>query len=138
MTATIRTRRAIAPLLATLAVGLVPATASAEEIDTGQKVRGPGTACLGNNAENDNVKVCFQEDGEYLYVKDKAADGRSAYGQIAGRDRHCRNLHGKGTWVRCNFSFDEGSTVTFRGYTKDNTGRINFTRNETPYTSDLA
>ena len=35
-------------------------------------------------------------------------------------------------------STKNGQPVTFRGYTKDNEGRINITRNETPYTQDLA
>ena len=95
-------------------------------------------ACQGNNAENDSVKVCFHPDGEWLYVQDKDADGRSAYGQISNRDRHCRNPCGKGAWVRCNYSFTDGHTVAFRGYTRDNEGAINIMRNETPYTADLA
>ncbi|PTL54864.1 hypothetical protein [Paraconexibacter algicola] len=131
--------RCTTALLTTLAVGLVPVSvASAEEVQIGQKVKGPGKTCAGNVAENDNVKVCFRRDGEYLYVQDKAADGRSAYGQLADRDRHCRNPYGKGTWVRCDYSYREGSTVAFRGYTRDNEGSINIMRNETRYTSELA
>lgn len=125
-------------LAATAALAIVPAGASAEEIEIGQKVPGPGSACKGNNAVNDSVKVCFQPGGEWLYVKDKDADGRSAFGEIANRDRRCRNPYGKGTWVRCNYSYPDGHTVTFRGYTRDNEGAINIMRNETRYTSDLA
>jgi len=124
-------------VLAALVVGVAPATASAE-IVIGDRVGSPGDACDGNNAENDNVKVCFQQDGEWLFVKDVAADGRSAYGEIENRDRICRNLYGQGTWVRCNYSFREGSAVTFRGYTKDNEGSANLIRNLTTWTADLA
>jgi hypothetical protein len=125
-------------VLAVLMAGATPAAAFAEEIVTGEKVKGPGTACEGNNASNDHVKVCFQPDGEWIYVRDQDSDGRSAYGQVFGRDRHCRNPHGNGTWARCNYSFREGSGVTFRGYTKDNGGWPNPKRDETFYTTDLA
>ena len=40
--------------------------------------------------------------------------------------------------MRCNYSFHEGSRVTFRGYTRDNEGSINLMRDETHWTSDLA
>lgn len=126
-------------VLAALVAGAAPAAASADEVVvTGEKVRGPGTACEGNNASNDHVKVCFQPDGEWIYVRDQDSDGRSAYGQVAGRDRHCRNPYGDGTWVRCNYSFREGTGVSFRGYTKDNGSWPNPKRNETYYTVDLA
>lgn len=37
-------RTTLLPLLfATLTIGLVPSTASADEVDTGARVRGPGT-----------------------------------------------------------------------------------------------
>jgi len=55
--------------------GATPAAASAEEIVTGEKVKGPGTACEGNNVSNDHVKVCFQPDGEWIYVRDQDSDG---------------------------------------------------------------
>src|SRR5687768_14066345 len=125
--------------LAALVAGAVPAAASADEVVvTGDKVKGPGTACEGNNVSNGHVKVCFQPDGEWIYVRDQDSDGRSAYGQVSGRDRHCRNPYGDGTWARCNYSFREGSGVTFRGYTKDNGGWPNPKRDETYYTTDLA
>ncbi len=137
---TARVRRGVVPVLiaAAVAVGAAPGVASAEEIEIGQKVRGPADACTGNDVSNDNVRVCFRSDGEWLYVQDREADGRSAYGQIANRDRHCRNPYGQGTWVRCNYSFREGSPVSFRGYTRDNEGRINLMRNETIWTAKLA
>lgn len=131
--------RTVASLVAAVAAaGLtVPAAASAGET-IGKKVRGPAGACKDNWVTNDNVQVCFHPRGEYLFVKDKASDGRSAYGEITSRDDVCRNPYGAGTWVRCNYSFREGSPVTFRGYTQDNEGSINWKRNETTYTSRLA
>jgi hypothetical protein len=137
-TAITRRRLSLSLVVAALAVGAAPSAASADVFVIGEKVSGPGTACNGNNASNDHVKVCFQPDGEWLYVKDANADGRSAVGQISGRDRICRNPNGVGTWVRCNYSFREGSVVTFRGYTRDTEGLVNWDRDETPYTSDLA
>lgn len=131
-------RLAAVPLAAALALALTAGPAAAEQIEVGKKVRGPGHACKGNHASNDHVTVCFASKGEWLYVKDGEADGRSAYGQIIGRDRHCRNPYGAGTWVRCNYSFREGSVVTFRGYTRDSGAWPNPMRNETLYTSKLA
>ena len=125
-------------VLAALALAAAPSAASADGVDIGQKVRGPGNACQGNSVGNDSVKVCFQPDGEYLYVKDKDADGRSAYGDMMSGYDDCRNPYGKGTWVRCNYAFREGTPVGFRGFTKDNEGRINWTRDETEWTQDLA
>ena len=125
-------------IVAALATGVAPATASAEEIVIGEKVTGPGYACRRQQRENDNVKVCFQPDGEWIYVRDMKTDGRSAYGEVEGRDRVCRNPHGQGAWARCNYSFREGSRVAFRGFTRDNEGRINLKRNETLWTYELA
>ena len=125
-------------IVAALAVGVAPATASADEIVIGEKVGSAGDACDGNNAANGHVKVCFQPDGEWLYVRDAAADGRSAYGLVWGRDRVCRNPHGEGTWARCNYSFREGNSVKFKGYTRDNEGAINLFRDHTAWTLDLA
>ena len=63
-------RHVFLSLIATaLVAGVAPATASADEIVIGEEVPYPGDACLGNNAENDNVKVCFQPDGEWIYVE---------------------------------------------------------------------
>lgn len=133
-----RLHRLTVPLVAVAAAGLTaPSAASAGET-IGQKVRGPQGACKDNWVSNDSVRVCFHPRGEHLYVQDRDADGRSAYGEITSRDDVCRNPYGAGTWVRCNYSFREGTNVFFRGYTQDNEGRINWKRNETPYTSRLA
>lgn len=40
--------------------------------------------------------------------------------------------------MRCNYSYREGSTVGFRGYTRDNECSIDIMRNETRRTADLA
>ena len=52
--------------------------------------------------------------GDYVYLKDECADGRSAVAQVTfpynGTNYHrmCRNSHGNGTWARCNFNWPEG------------------------------
>jgi hypothetical protein len=128
-------------VVAALALGAAPATASAEEIVIGERVSGPGDACHGgNNASNSHVTVCFQPYGEWLYVKDGDDDHRSAFGEIENRDRVCRNKNGQGTWVRCNYSFGEGDIVVFRGWTRDAPGDpwAGLTLNRTGWTADLA
>ena len=46
------------------------------------------------------------------------------------------NPYKQGSWVRCNYSFREGSAAGFR--TRDNEGRINLMRDETRWAIDLA
>ena len=59
--------------------------------------------------------------GDYVYVYDDCKDGRSAIAAITGHEdghfhkRYCRNLHGKGTWARCNFDWPEGSAKNLIG-----------------------
>lgn len=131
--------RRIAVVTAVVVAGsLAPATsASAETLGT--VVKGPGTACANSSAWNTHVKVCYQTDGDYLYVYDGAADGRSAWGTIRSPERRqCRNAAGNGTWVRCNFNLEkDGSRLLFVGHTRDNEGIFNPDRNVTEDAEDV-
>jgi len=69
---------------------------------------------------NHNTTVCIKYDGDIVYVRDGAADGDSALGEIysnAGsiRQRICRNPYSAGTWARCNFDWVEATTHTVYG-----------------------
>lgn len=124
-------RLAAAALTALVLTTLAAAPASAAD-RTGTRVSGPSGACSNAQASNTNVTVCYQAAGDYLYVKDGEADGRSAYGYFHTFSRdHCRNPYGAGTWVRCNYDLPEDFRIIYQGYTKDNEGAINIKRNFT-------
>lgn len=114
-----------------VALGAAPASAA---VRVGTLVSGPNGACADTSASNSHVTVCYQADGDYLYVKDGDNDGRSAYGYFTwggeGRDE-CRNPYGQGTWVRCNYDLVEGWRIMYQGYTQDNQGAINIKRDWT-------
>jgi len=125
---------------ATLVVGMGVSPASAS-VRNGTLVSGPNGACADTSASNSHVTVCYQADGDYLYVKDGEADGRSAYGFFTwggdGRDE-CRNPYGAGTWVRCNYDLVENQRIMYQGYTKDNEGTFNITRDWTNEANEWA
>jgi len=59
-----------------------------------------------------STSVCVDYSGDYVYVRDGKADGFAAMAQIIVDEgsvytRFCRNNHGYGTWVRCNFNWAE-------------------------------
>jgi hypothetical protein len=107
--------------LAALVGAAAPATA---DIRIGTQVSGSAGACADTSASNGHVTVCYQADGDYLYVKDGDSDGRSAYGYFTwpGDRDTCRNPYGYGTWVRCNYDLPEGMRIMYQGYTQDNGG----------------
>ncbi|MFJ6198198.1 hypothetical protein [Micromonospora sp. NPDC092111] len=57
--------------------------------------------------------VCIKYAGDIVYVWDGSSDGNSAMGSVSTPDagdvsgRWCRNLHGAGTWAKCNFDWVE-------------------------------
>ncbi len=107
-----------------LTAGISPASAA---VRIGTQVSGPNGACADTSASNSHVKVCYQATGDYLYVKDDAKDGRSAYGSFTWPDNKdtCRNPYGNGTWVRCNYDLPENMRIMYLGYTQDNEGTFN-------------
>lgn len=59
-------------------------------------------------------------DGDYLYVRDECKDGKSAileWRLVSDTSRRwiCRNSHGYGTVVRCNFDWPETSGILIPG-----------------------
>ncbi|MEO6500909.1 MAG: hypothetical protein ABIQ09_03255 [Jatrophihabitantaceae bacterium] len=105
---------------------VAPAQA-AESFQVGTLVSGPDGACTKYMAANTHVKVCFAAYGEKLYVQDRAADGRSAIGELTFSTVGCRNKYGSGTWVRCDYNIPEGWHTTMIGSTRDFEGIINRT-----------
>jgi len=72
--------------------------------------------------------VCFVPHGDYFYVKDLLADGKSAVAywvlQDGTRTGACRNSRGANRWGRCNKSFSESSKLTLRAGTYDANTKI--------------
>lgn len=133
----------LAALVATglMAIGAPTTAVAADDVKIGTRVAGPNGACAdGQNANNSHVRVCFKAYGEKLYVKDKAQDGRSAYGryEYPYNLKTCRNRSGNGTWVVCDYSIPEGRQVKFRGYTRDNEGTFNWIRDRTSWAYDFS
>ena len=61
-----------------------------------------------------STTVCILYNGDDMYVRDGQKDGLSAMGFLQSGGtitvRICRNKHGYGTWVKCNFSWPESGT----------------------------
>lgn len=77
--------------------------------------------CMTASLSYGSTSVCVDYDGDYVYVRDGRADGYAAIGYVGSAngvsDRFCRNNHGYGTWVRCNFDWVEaGSHSASGGY----------------------
>ncbi|MGH3648116.1 MAG: hypothetical protein ACRDTM_13205 [Micromonosporaceae bacterium] len=71
-----------------------------------------------------HVRICIKWEGDYVYVKDKVSDGRSAVAEVYGpvstwepRSLYCRNPYGTGTWARCNFDWPENNYYDLVAYT---------------------
>jgi hypothetical protein len=66
-------------------------------------------------AKKRGARVCYQERGDKLWVKDTRKDGNSAVGKwevrIDRRRGYCRNRHGVGSWGVCNEQFHEGIAI---------------------------
>jgi hypothetical protein len=94
------------------------------------------------SVENSHVKVCFEKDGDIFWIKDKAADGRSAMVKfnISTTDRRgsCRNPYGVGSWAYCDYNFLEGHGVSFQGYTLDHEGNFNFEHDHTNWKTECS
>lgn len=61
-----------------------------------------------------NTTACIKYNGDLVWVKDTAKDGHSSVTAIyrfdgKGHKYVCRNRAGAGTWVRCNFDWQEGN-----------------------------
>lgn len=69
--------------------------------------------------------VCVEPTGDYMWVRDGQADGKSGLGRTKEAFEHgtpvwyCRNKMGAGTWGYCNVDWIEGTIVSVRGGTYD-------------------
>jgi hypothetical protein len=69
--------------------------------------------CIGNDH---GAYACFQPYGDKVWVKDTTANGMSAaavWKTSYGREGVCMNIHGKGTWVACNYEMRENRFIRF-------------------------
>jgi hypothetical protein len=67
------------------------------------------------------VKLCFEQEGDDVWVKDTERDGKSALvrWRVGSRVGECRNAHGAGTWHECTYDFEESVTFLWDQYTYD-------------------
>nr|WP_301251540.1 hypothetical protein [Streptomyces somaliensis] len=135
-----------AAAVATLLLAAAPATAEDPVADVPEWTVAPGTdqsdATTGTRAPMSSSslppdswcvstygsKVCFQHDGDVVWVLDTASDGMSAIGGVYtdyGRaPEACRNKSGYNTWVKCDKDYDESGNVRLRALRYDgDTGR---------------
>ncbi|GGR88775.1 hypothetical protein GCM10010169_36300 [Micromonospora fulviviridis] len=118
---------------ATVGVFALPSAAMAEDnyyktceydyvsCQTGVAVGLPQGECMTTTLAYAYTSICVDYDGDYVYVRDGKADGYAAMGYVGSAngvsDRLCRNNHGYGTWVRCNFDWVEaGAHSASAGY----------------------
>lgn len=121
-------------LLATVAINMVTATAAQAAVwKAGVKVSKPNwsswpgvtpiVSSYVGSAQcdyGDNATAVAKRVGDYLYVRDDCADGRSAVAKVTiisgsntGDAYVCRNSHGNGTWARCDFNWPENVGMSF-------------------------
>lgn len=116
---------AAAVIASVLAVIAIPAAAYAgtnvwqDGVQVSHSLQGgPSTETVGDRAVAGCGYVAqaeVQKSGDYVFVADFCADGRSAVAKVriynkSGSDyddKVCRNKSGKGTWVRCNWDWIE-------------------------------
>ena len=61
---------------------------------------------------NPDGTLCVKRYDDIVWLRDDKADGHSFVYRMYRTDnkgdaRTCRNPHGRGTWARCNFDWDE-------------------------------
>ncbi|WP_435124440.1 hypothetical protein [Micromonospora tulbaghiae] len=99
------------PSLASGDLYFVGCEGSYASCQTGVRVSLAEGVCTGASASYGATIVCVDYNGDYVYVKDNDADGRSAMARIDSERgvayRYCRNTHGAGSWARCNFDWSE-------------------------------
>ncbi|MEY2245310.1 hypothetical protein AB8A21_20720 [Streptomyces sp. BF23-18] len=107
--------------------GASPA-AAADAFQLGTRTSGPSSAasCVG---DIDKARVCFDPNGDKIYVYDGDADSASAVADWQNwkhwndnsvyRSGQCVNSEGAGTWVVCNKDFYEEGLVLLTARTYD-------------------
>ncbi|MFJ4714623.1 hypothetical protein [Streptomyces sp. NPDC088785] len=110
-------------LVTGLALAAAPASATESVKQTAKKGSGPpsGAQC----SVGKGVTVCFQKDGDRIWVLDKQEDGHHAVGGWGFAngdsdvwDYECHDYAGKaGGWTYCGWAdtIPESATITFRG-----------------------
>jgi hypothetical protein len=100
------------------ALMLIGAQAASADMDRAKPGNYPGGLPCTSNA--DGAIACFQARGDKVWVKDTAADFRSAVGVIHAyrapgdwEKDSCRNKLKAGSWGYCNYQFKEDHQVTW-------------------------
>ncbi|MFJ8694255.1 hypothetical protein [Streptomyces roseolilacinus] len=139
--ATRRTVLGAVAAAATLLLAATPATAEDtiadapewtvdQGTDQGEDTTGTKTPLASSSLPPDSwcvatygSKVCFQHDGDVIWVLDTASDGMSAIGGVYtnyGRaPEACRNKSGYNRWVKCDKDYAESGSVRLRALRYD-------------------
>ena len=96
-----------------------------------------GQGCQGNEVSNNSyVHVCFERDGDVIWVHDDQADGERAVGHLVVRSGHyfCHNAAGAGVrWEGCSFSSQTAETETVLYFGTTRNGQYGQDNNETSW-----
>jgi hypothetical protein len=106
-----------------VAAAALPSTASAQDYEWDKATPGDppsGMECVGTSRS----EVCFETEGDEIWVQDEKRDGRSALAAWAvdGRFGYCRNWSGYSSWAVCNKNFPEYTDVEFLAGTYNKSG----------------
>ncbi|MDT9686649.1 hypothetical protein RND61_31985 [Streptomyces sp. TRM76323] len=121
---------AATPATAEDAVADAPEWTVAQGADQGEATTGTQTPMASSSLPPDSwcvatygSKVCFQHDGDVIWVLDTASDGMSAIGGVYtdyGRaPEACRNKSGYNRWVKCDKDYAESGNVRLRALRYD-------------------
>jgi hypothetical protein len=112
-----RIKRSIPIAVVATALLAVALPATAPSAAGGERVAAKAAAhkrvCVGNDA---GAYVCWQAYGDHFSIKDTTHNGMSAavvWKTSYGREGVCRNIHGKGTYVDCNYNMRESGRIRF-------------------------
>lgn len=96
---------------------------------TGVQVSGPQGECVTASDFRHSTVGCVVYDGDYVYVKDAAADTYAAIGSVWSDGdstlRMCRNNLGSGKWARCNFDWPEAGDHHIEAGYKESSSSMN-------------
>ncbi|WP_020579133.1 hypothetical protein [Actinopolymorpha alba] len=117
-----KSRKRIAAAITSLALTAVGMVATAGPAAAGYennygKAGTPDPALVGARdcVESYRAKVCFQEYGDKLWVKDIRRDGYTPYmsWKVGDRWGECYNNYGYGKWAVCDKNFTENMAIKF-------------------------
>jgi hypothetical protein len=103
-----------------LPLAAAPAQAIPYELDQGT-LQSSGPPASAVCAQTTGTRVCYEEGGDYWWVRDTKADKSFSTAEWTATDYsrygECQNRLGYGTWARCNKDYKEGLKMRVQGVT---------------------